>query len=142
MERLANCYIKSTNLEVEPGHFWDQVTIDDPCVIRLVRNQADYRDGSFLVAFYFDPTISYFDSATGMLSYNQNGALRLLQPFFSIDGLDYAKFDVFYSTGRLHRVGDNLQAFFEFSTDQIFITNNFTDQYLPLANMSKTPFQC
>ena len=104
-------------------------------VCRLVRRVDNFLDSSFIVVFYYDPTIAGFDSQSGYYSTtdatvngsspnttsNDNklrliyyhtytkGGYRVMHPFHPLDEKEEVIFDIYTSNGILSMVQPSIE---------------------------------
>lgn len=100
----------------------------EPYFIKLVRSQADQRDGGIMAAVYFDPNTDFVSGAGERNAFSQiKGAWRLLNPVYSLDS-DIALYDVFASHGVLRMTDQHAGVAFSFGSNLLHTYNMSFDQ--------------
>ena len=120
-ENLALC--------VGQGDVTKRGTKFEPYLVKLVRSQADVRDGGIMAAIYYDEETNFIAGAgeRGVAEDGNRGAWRLLNPVYSLDN-ENALYDVFASHGTLRVTDTRAGAAFSFGANLIHTYNISYDQ--------------
>lgn len=108
------------------GSQTDRGTMYKPHFIKLVRTQADTRDGGIMAAVFFDTTSDFVAGAMERIAGFAGGAWRILNPVYSLDS-DNALYDVFASHGTLTATDHRAGAAFAFGSNLIHTYNTSFD---------------
>jgi hypothetical protein len=104
---------------------YDYGTKFTPFFVKLVRTQADERDGGFMAAIYYDEKTDFFAGGGVRDPYvddDKKGAWRVLNPMYALDN-DMGLFDVMASHGRLFALDVRAGAAFNFGSNVIHTYN-------------------